>query len=679
MNQTSRFRADIQGLRALAVVSVFVYHLWPSLLPGGFVGVDVFFVISGYLITLGLLKMVEADGQVSLRRFYYRRILRLVPAASVVLIFCIAVVPFIPSVNWASTANEIVASALYFQNWWLIFNSVDYLTSESSPSILLHFWSLSVEEQFYFLWPILIALSVFWGNRFGDFKRVLIISISLVLFFSFSYSVYLSIENPAVAYFSTFTRVWELAVGALLAIFYNLGYLRSFYSNHCFVNFCSFFGLALIIGAMFFIDGDMVFPGYVALAPIFGSFLVLAAGVSRKSFFNRYMGNRLLSFFGDISYPLYLWHWPIISIYVYKVDDSISIENGVLVFFAAVTLSVLTKRFIEDPVRFGRGMFRNIHGNPFGLAVGMMFLISIGGFYVLNSAYSVAADDAASSSAFRGGGEGSGYAGLSPSPHAARNDNPAVYKDGCHVNQTREEASPCIYGDEDGELDIVLVGDSHAAQWVPPIKLLSEQYGFKLTTHTKSACAFNATTVAIRSARYVSCEKWNENVMQALREEPPDLIITSQSAGHKAFGASDRDESLELLTDGLVLRWRELQQLGVSVVVIRDTPWMANDVPECLTSSDRSIADCSTRRGDAFKDDSQLAAVERVDDVLMYDLSNLICDKNICPVARGNMLLWRDRHHLTATYARSLSGVFLPDLRSFSLSSRSDDSGAGGG
>ena len=318
------FRPDIQGLRAIAVSLVVVYHLYPSALPGGFAGVDVFFVISGFLITGHLWRTCRDTGRLSLADFWGRRARRLVPAAALVLAVTWGLSYWVlPSSQLAATAEQIRASALYFQNWQLASDAVNYLQQGSAPSSVQHFWSLSVEEQFYLAWPLLFLAALLIGRQWARRGRHVATSAqrtalthraaftltAALVAASLAYSVYDTTANPAQAYFVTTTRMWELGAGGLLALL-PAGVTERIGRQ----GWLGWAGLAMIVGSQFILNGSTPFPGWIALLPVGGTLALIAGGSSRARLSPwRLTSARPMTFLGGISYSLYLWHWPLIA------------------------------------------------------------------------------------------------------------------------------------------------------------------------------------------------------------------------------------------------------------------------------------------------------------------------------------------------------------------------------
>lgn len=296
----SAFRPDIQALRAVAVLAVLAFHLRPRWAPGGYVGVDVFFVISGFLITGLLVRELERDGRINLLGFYARRVRRLMPAASAVLLAVAIATPFLlpPSV-WEGIYLDVVFSAFNIENWRLAATSVDYLAADSDPSPMQHYWSLSVEEQFYLIWPCLMLAAVAAGKRLGLTTRAaLTVALALVTVGSFAVAVVLTRSGAAEAYFVTHTRVWELGVGGLLALSRWRLSARAGYAGAA-------LGLLVIAASIVFLDGRSSVPGIDALLPVLGAALFLVAGRSAQL---PLLDAKPVQYVGDISYSIYLWH-----------------------------------------------------------------------------------------------------------------------------------------------------------------------------------------------------------------------------------------------------------------------------------------------------------------------------------------------------------------------------------
>jgi peptidoglycan/LPS O-acetylase OafA/YrhL len=588
------FRPDIQGMRALAVGMVVVYHLYPSLLTGGFAGVDVFFVISGFLITGHLLREYHKTGRVALLDFWGRRAKRLVPAAAVVLtVTWVASRLLLPATRLADTASQIRASALYFQNWQLAWNAVDYLKSDSAASPVQHFWSLSVEEQFYLGWPLLFLLAalVALTARGTEQKRarghhVAFLLAGAVVAGSLWYSVYYTHANPAGAYFVTTTRIWELGIGGLLAL------LPAGLSHRISrLGLLGWAGLGLVIASGFVLSGTNAFPGFLALLPAGGAAALILGGSAAGRFGpHRLMSARPMVFIGGISYSLYLWHWPLIVLYTAWSGRAAGAVTGPAIVVAAIALSWLTKVWVEDKVRTAS----LLSGHDWrSVSTALAAVVPV----VLVSLY-IAAEPAPWN-----GHLGPNYPGAAalaskvtkvkpepvlPSPTAIK--LPAYWQQGCLVPESSATPKECVYGDtSDPVLTVALVGDSIAGEWFTPLQQIAAARHWKLITELHSVCPLSATMMVTpgTGGPYTACHAWGAAVMDDLDTKiRPDVVITSElpgltTIGHPAGGAPAQAD----IGAGMARYWKQLEGHGISVVAIKESPDVGLNVPECLTKN----------------------------------------------------------------------------------------------
>ncbi|MRX44317.1 acyltransferase family protein [Agromyces kandeliae] len=345
-------RPEIQALRAIAVCAVVLHHGWPAVAPAGYMGVDVFFVVSGFLITALLLRESARTGRISLRDFYLRRARRILPAAMAVLV-AVTVLTYlvVPRVEWRSYFREVIASALYFENWLLAADSQDPARDDLASTPVQHFWSLSVEEQFYLAWPLLIIAAIaFAARRSQDPRRALLVVLGAATIASFAWNVVLTVQDHNLAYFSTFTRVWEFGVGGILAILVpevapGRARLRAA---------VGWLGLALIAVPILLFRSPEVFPGVVVLVPVAGALAVIWSGMPAVGWSPaRVTGTSAVQWTGDISYSLYLWHWPIFMFAPFITGVPSPSWLMVLLVIAAFAVAAASKRWIEDPGRFG--------------------------------------------------------------------------------------------------------------------------------------------------------------------------------------------------------------------------------------------------------------------------------------------------------------------------------------
>ncbi|MCI4064591.1 acyltransferase [Micromonospora sp. R77] len=644
---TGRFRSDIEGLRAVAVLLVVLWHAGVPLLPGGFVGVDVFFVISGYLITTAMAAEVTTHGRLSLSRFWGRRAKRLLPSSALVLFAALVLgYLFLPDIRWRSTASDVVSSAVYMINWRLAAQSVDYLAAEQAPSIVQHYWSLAVEEQFYLVWPVLLAVVARLSRRRGGatFGRLAAATVGVVWLASLAWSVLLVQTEPGRAYFVTTTRIWELAVGALLALW---PFRRL---SGALAPAAGWLGLAAVAGSAVAIDASTPFPGLAALPATIGTALVIAAGPAGRYGPVALLRLRPLQFLGGISYTLYLWHWPLLVALTAQLETPGLAARLAVVAFAAV-LAYLTSRFVERPIWRSRA-----------LSVRPRAALAVG---VACTAFSICAGltfPAVAVTPTGGAGGSRGGPAFVPDLSSARSDLPSVYADGCHGNQADTTVRTCTYGPATGTLTVALIGDSHAAQWVPALQAVAERRNWKLVTHTKSSCPVLDVEVAVAAGAsrrpYDSCVTWNRGLGPALAADRPDLIVTSSysyeaiRAGRPLTGGANDTA----LVASMRRTWTGLARLA-PVVVLRDTPAPGRDVADCVSAHREQLTRCAVPRDEALAGIGplQVAAAQGLPGVSLVDLTDVICPTERCAPVIDGVLVYRDAHHLTATYARTLA------------------------
>ena len=649
LHTQNSFSPDIQGLRAVAVVLVFAYHMFPSSLPGGFVGVDVFFVISGYLITGLLLKDLARNGRIGLLAFYGRRVKRLLPAASAVLIAVGCFHWLLPASTWDGLSQQLTASALYYQNWWLGLQSVDYLGSEVAPGPLQHFWSLAVEEQYYIAWPLFFLFISLIFSRYGSRRPLALAwSVGIIFLISFAHSVLFSRANPEMAYFASSTRAWELALGGLLNFVH-----PGFIVRHC--SLARTVGLAMILASCFLISADSLFPGYVALLPTSGTCLIIICSNLPAQNPLRLFTLRPVQYLGDVSYSLYLWHWPVIIFYT-SVVSTARIVDEIFMIGLALVLADLSKRLLEDPLRRKDYLL----GTRWPFLLGILCTgLSLLSAWLVYQAY-LDKRNLATNSAQDGA--------ITPSPLEATLDRPALAKLGCHTSQDESVPRACSFGNENSPIHLALVGDSHALQWSPAFREIAEANGWRFTLFTKSACTYAPVLVGVGSpARaYRECLEWRHRVREEIHRLHPSHVIFAQSRAYRIFDERNPDQNIERLAAAYEQSWQDLQERGIGVLAIRDTPRMTIDAPTCLTAPGNAPEDCFSDRAVVLdtedRPDPLLVAAAWTPDVFVLDMSDLICDSTRCPAVSGNFLIWRDRHHLTATFVKSLKPAVAEQL-----------------
>jgi peptidoglycan/LPS O-acetylase OafA/YrhL len=662
--RSSRFRGDVEGLRAVAVGLVLLYHAGVPFIRGGFVGVDVFFVISGFLITTQLVSEVDRTGTVSLPRFYARRAKRLLPATGVVLIVTALLVRlFVPATRWKEIGGDIVGSALYAVNWRLADRSVNYL-AENRPSPVQHFWSLAVEEQFYLVWPLLILLAVLTTKMIKARTRpALWTGLILVIVPSFAWSLIETAQTPARAFFETTTRMWELGVGAGVAL--AAGACTRLPRRVAVV--IGWAGLAAVAASGVLYSANSAWPGFAAALPVAGAAATIMAGFAvTKGGPASLLGLRPMRWVGGLSYSLYLWHWPLIVVATAYLDG-LSPYLGLAVVAVSVVPAWLTFRTVESPLRHSAALSRSAR---LALSVGANFTLvgAVAGLVLLLAVTAVpatggaAARNALGAAVLRDNPRGD-PAGtvvdhvdwMTPVPTRATADLPVTYADHCDQGLGRTEVLTCAYGDPKGRITVAVVGDSKVAQWIPALQPLAEQNGWRLVTYLKSACSFSMATP---EAEGPPCRTWADGVLRRLRADPPDYVLTSQ-VNTKGLDAGGTYTERAMII-GLRSMWTRLRSMGTKVVVIADNPkphLPGAEVYECVAKNPDRLSACAFDRAH-YKDSAavvQHTAVSGMRDVEIVDLVDAICPLDRCPPVLGNVLIYRQGSHLTATYVRTLA------------------------
>ncbi len=642
-------------------------------MPGGFVGVDIFFVISGFLITGILLKKATSDGRIGLAAFYAKRAKRILPAALLVLVVSGALTLIVlPRTRWDDVGLQTLGAAFSVVNWIFAATATDYLRSDSAPSPLQHYWTLSVEEQFYLLWPLLLVGAVILARRAKDvhatrisesrFRRKAFGAALLITVPSLGYSIFYTVHNPDAAYFVTTTRMWELGIGCILAIV--LPWVPKLSPRVAVILGTA--GIGAMLAAAAFYSADTRFPGSAALLPTLGAAAVILAGTDKRTVVTRALSIRPLQFIGDISYSLYLWHWPLIVIGTYLLGG-LEFYQGVLIILLAIVPAFLSSHYVEQPVLRSRALTVDVRT----LGLGMLGMVLTGVLAVTVLSATPGPHDQSASGSTSGGPEDrrigaqiladdpsagapvESAAPFTPSAVAAPDDNPAPYADGCHQDAVEDSPVPCTYGAEDSSYEVALVGDSHAAQWAPALEELATKNDWKLTTYTKSSCPLVGTMIFLtgKDQSYESCGRWNEKVTSLLLRDQPDLVVLS-STTHRAVNGKP-------MGDAFARAWQPLSNAGLNLVVIADTPLPSQDIPECVSANEEDLISCTTSQKDAFANawPEQRAALDQVEGVASVNLNELICPEDRCAPVIGNVLVYRDSSHLTATYSRSLAGA----------------------
>ncbi len=666
-------RGDIQGLRALAVLVVLLFHFWPRALTGGYVGVDVFFVISGFLISSHLMRSPPTTPRL-LGRFWARRVRRLLPAASLVLgVTLVASIVWLPSTMLPTVARETVASALSVENWALAASAIDYLSAENAPSPVQHYWSLSVEEQFYVLWPLLIAALAFLGRnrRPQVWWAVGLVGVTAA---SLTTSVLLTSSDPQAAYFVTPTRVWELGLGSVLALAVHHGWrLRSPLVRSA----VAWVGLAMIAWAAVRFDSSTPFPGTAALLPTLGAVLVIAADSDSAPWSPRgLLRARPSQVLGDISYSVYLWHWPAVVILPYALARELTLVEKLGAVAVVLAVAALTKRFVEDPVRRSKVLAASLPRSFAILAASVLVLGSAGLAVIQRSDAAVAAEQQALAAKLDSSDCVGAQATRDPacssvsgdellsSPAVARTDKSEVYDDGCWSNRPFTDHNVCTYGDPNGKVSVALLGNSHAGHWEPALAQVADGRGWRLDTYLVSQCYTVDLDLEFGSAAATrNCRAWNAWAVGAVSTGDYDLVVMSDRTFQQVIGVPRRQKASaaqRAYADTL----RTITAGGTRVLVLRDVPSAVKSAPDCVAAHADDVSACTNAQTRAVEPDPLFAAAKADTSGLVsgLDLTDRFCRDGRCHVVIGGLIAYFDHGHLTTTFARTLVPDIAPAL-----------------
>ncbi|MEZ0362787.1 acyltransferase family protein [Mycobacterium sp. pUA109] len=669
----------MEGLRAVAVLAVVLFHAEVPGVRGGFVGVDVFFVISGFLIT-GLLWADVADtGTVRLGRFYAARARRLLPAAATVgVATAVSAAILLPPLSSRGVLGDGIASALYVGNYRFAIVGTDYLAADATPSPFQHYWSLGVEEQFYLLWPVLI-LGTAWhlrrqlGIRAATSTRPYLLALGLVAAGSLVLSLTWTRTSPPWAFFSLPTRAWELAAGGLVAL--SAGRWRRLPGPCAAV--AGWGGLGLVALSCVQLGPTTAYPGTAALAPVLGTALVLGAGGPNPAAgAGRVLAVPALRAVGRMSYSWYLWHWPVLLLAPLALGHPLGLAGRVAAAGVAAGLAVLTLHLIENPARFAAPL-RGSPGKSLAVGAGAV-TVWVGTALVLQMLVPVPAGHGAAAPAVTAAPGTDAVprsptaqiqaavaaattarpvpANLSPPLADAAADKPAVFVDGCLRSWLDVGHGDCASGDPGSPTRVVLVGDSHAAMWDPALQSVAAQRGWRLETLTKVTCPLLGLPILspYLGRPYRECEQWRGEMMARLAAEHPQLVVLTMSRRYAPdFSFASYDAAwLGALTRAVAA----LRGLGASVVVLGPVPDPQTAVPACLSAHLDDASACAPTRSAAVHQagiDAERAATT-AGGGHYADLTALFCTAEVCPVIVGDQLVFRDDNHLTGQYATTL-------------------------
>ena len=681
--ETRGFRPEIQGLRAFAVLLVVIYHVWVGKVSGG---VDVFLFISAFLLSLSFMRKINEGKPLKLLNYWTHVFTRLLPAASVVILLTLAgsFLVLSPTI-WSARAVDAQVSLFYWQNWNLANNSVNYFASNTGgKSPFLHFWSLSIQSQIFLLWPVLFAITALLVKKVR-IKPVpaAVLVFGLVFCASFAFSVWETKNFAAYAYFDTRTRLWEFAVGTLLAIM-TLKWKPAHVGIRVVMGWIGTIGL-ITCGAV--LPVEKAFPGFLALWPIlFGALVIIAGRTDHKFAIDRLLVSKPLLNLGNISYALYLVHWPMLVLYSAAVGKPrVSFLEGTVLIAASIGLAWVLNRFVEKPLRSASDNFlpalasklkfkRPVTsyaawaGNiAFVAAILALIAPTVLGTRALAEQRDAQVISNAMASVQNDVDTYPGARALSPDKELVEADpipkNATItslfvpWDTGCkgsYVLTNEQLDISCGYtknASDDAPL-FAVVGSSHALQKTEALKGISKQVGANQLNLLLTGCPYPFTQPANTVNGFMKrCIPFSENATaEILAAKPSTVFIISTTTAATAEG--------ETVDPGLDETLRKLTDAGIQVIGIRDNPRFASDMYMCAMKA-KNIDDCSEPVEAKYGEDPAAPIFAKYADRGAYqiDLKDVYCPDGKCSVLQGNVYMYADSNHLTNVYEATLTDI----------------------
>ncbi|OOG45420.1 acyltransferase family protein [Rhodanobacter sp. C01] len=642
------YRSDIEGLRAIAILLVVAAHAKVSWLAGGFIGVDVFFVLSGYLITGLLLQEIDKTGHLRFLNFYACRLRRLLPALLLVLVCtCLVAAVTLAPGEQADQAVAAATASVWLSNIHFAFAKLDYFSPGAGSNLFLHTWSLGVEEQFYLIWPALLVWALgAWHGKGSHDKRLKAVML-LIAAISLSACAVMTRTAPQMAFYMMPLRAWQFATGALVWLYFNSPTTDDPSSpsprGKSIASRCAgWLGLLLIVVSALWFDTNMAYPGWRSLLPTVGAAAIIAAGVrGADAGIARILSWSPLQAVGRVSYAWYLWHWPVLLLGgTYIVTDNPGYRAALVAL--SLLLAVASYRWVESPIRH-QARWTVRPGVTVMVALVLMMMANVACISWFNA-----------TSKWLNSPIQQRYA-------KAHVDAPVIYAMGCDDWYHSDRVRVCAFGPRDAAHTVVLMGDSIGAQWFPAVAEAFNRPGWRLLVLTKSSCPMVDEPIFYpRIGRdYVECTTWRAHALQQIAAWRPDIVILGSVQTY--------DLNQNQWVEGTARLLKSISAATGHTYIVRGTPHLPFDGPNCLSSQrwlpwqHSQQGECDAPAFDKQGNDVyqwQQQAASRFGNVSMLDLNNAICPDGECHAERDGIVVFRDSQHMTASFVESLSGEF---------------------
>jgi len=651
-----RYRPDIDGLRAAAVGGVLLFHADLSRISGGFAGVDVFFVISGYLITSLLFLELDRTGRIDFVNFWARRTRRILPSALLVIVATLVGAYFFASrLEFYYASRDATYAALYVINWQQLAASLDYFNEEGS-GLFLHYWSLAVEEQFYLFLTLVFALALgswrFISRKLSWTSAQLAAALLAILgVLSFIANIVIAPEAQPVAFFGTHARIWELCLGSGVALLERRGWTPGVAIRSA----LAWLGTAAIALTFLVYDPqEIAYPGIYAVLPTLGAAFFILAGINASGGWLPIplrLGSAMIPVaIGKLSYALYLWHWPVFELYQDYFDSWTTLDR-VIALGATVLLSIASHILVENPIRFGKGLgARPLQSLGAAVAATLLIVLSAGNLESRAGSKHIVLPS-----------------GAVFAPNKIKKDRARQYDDECHLELRSTKYASCIYAKRSSPRRLFLIGDSHALQWFAPVERFAKKHGLALYARTKSSCI--VTSLQLRNKQlgriYHECDQWRSQVLEEIERMRPEVVLIGSKSRYRPIrpGSSKQltgKQRLAALAKAEREMLNRIAATGAQVVMIADIPELPDDPLDCLLENKDSTRLCKWPKKQvlppnrfpwSFEHDKPPRGVH------VLDLSDKLCWDGFCHAANDTHVIMRDRRHVTHSFAATLAPV----------------------